>query len=206
MTLKVHAPQNIARLFRSTPEEVKKAIIKLYRAKPPFSYEQLYEGVLRSLVLKESLNAYRDIVESWQPSLRRESYLRALKPTAFFFDNFERHYEVEVLPRPYSIGRGLRAPLAPRMQCGTPRGMVVPWLLFWKENPLNEEQTALLHSIVLDAFANDPDLDSSKLMLVDTSSRALDQSGKPRVLLARKSHPYPPRECDLCLMCLSGVT
>lgn len=186
MTLRVHAPQNIARLFRKTPEEVKKAILKLCNAKPPFSYEQLYQGVWRSVILKEPLSSYERIVSTWQPSLRRDSYLRALKPTAIFFENFERQYEVEVLPRPYSVGRGLQAPLAPRMQCGTAHGAVVPWLLFWKENPLNEEQIALFHSIVLDAFSADPDLDRSALMLVDTSSRALDRDGRPKVLIGKE--------------------
>lgn len=183
MTLKVHAPQNIARLFRKTPEEVKKAILKLYYAKPPFSYEQLYEGVWQSMRLKEPLSVYQDVVQAWQPSLRRDSYLRALKPTSKFFENFERGYEVEVLPRPYSIGRGLQAPFSPRMLCGTKSGPVVPWLLFWKENPLNEEQTALFHGMVLDAFRGDPDLDRATLMLVDTNRKALDSLGNPRVLL-----------------------
>lgn len=183
MTLKIHAPQNIARLYRSTSEEVKKAILKLYYSRPPFSYEQLYEGVWQSLRLKEPLSEFERIVSAWEPSIRRDSYLRALQPTRIFFENFDRRYEVEVLPRPYSIGRGLQAPFAPRMLCGTGRGAVVPLLLFWKENQLNEEQTALFHSMVMDAFSADPDLDTAALMLVDTSRKSLDGHGNPKVLV-----------------------
>lgn len=186
MNLKVHAPQNIARLFKSTPEEVKKEVLKLYYAKPPFSYEPLYKAVWQSLKLKEPLGEYECIVDGWRPSVCRDSYLRALKPTKAFFENFDRRYEVEVLPRPYSIGRGLQAPFAPRMQFGTAQGPVVPWLLFWKENRLNEEQVALFHSIVRDAFSADPDLDSAALMLVDTSIQALDEHGNPKVMLGNE--------------------
>lgn len=182
MTLKVPALHNIARLYQSTPEKVKQGIIRLHDARPPFSYEKLYEVVQGSLLVKDSFSNCRALVEGWSPSIRKDSYLRALGPTEKFFERFERSYEVEVVPRLYSIGRGLQAPFSPRILCGTCAGPVVPWLLFWKNNPLTEEQTALFHSLACDAFSSDPDLENARLILVDTSVKALAGTDLPRIV------------------------
>lgn len=184
---KLKAPSliHVARLYRPTSEQVKKEILKLANAAPPFSYEDLYELMWdRAHVGIPSEQIERSIAGIGQ-KIKRDSYQRAFAIADKFFENLDRSFEMRIEPRSYSIGRDLRVPFAPPMICGGgSNGPVIPWLLFWKQNPLTDEQTSLFMSMAQATIEEEPELDGASLLLVDTSIKALDEGGNACVLNA----------------------
>lgn len=181
----------VARLYRPRKEAVKAEVLKLLKATPPFSYDDLYRLVwdhVRGLASKEQVALA--IQRIGQP-LKRESYQRALAPTCRYFDELKRDYATLIEPRTYALGRNMRVQCAPPMICGTENGLVVPWPMFWKVNPLNEEQTAFFMSMAMDVMGRDGELDEAELIVVDTSTKALDKEGRPRRILGSEVAKIP---------------
>lgn len=193
---KLKAPSliHVARLYRPTAEQVKKEILNLAKASPPFSYEDLYELMWdRAHVGIPSEQIVRSIAGIGQ-KIKRDSYQRAFSIADRFFENLDRSFELRIEPRSYSIGRDLRVPFAPPMICGGGSdGPVIPWLLFWKQNPLTDEQTSLFMSMAQATIEDEPELDGASLLLVDTSLKALDDGGNARVIKASEVGRIPDR-------------
>lgn len=193
---KLKAPSliHVARIYRPTAEQVKNEILRLARVAPPFSYEDLYELMWDRAHVGVSREQIERSIASIGQKIKRDSYQRAFAIADRFFDGLDRSFEMRIEPRSYSIGRDLRVPFAPPMICGGgANGPVIPWLLFWKQNPLSEEQTSLFMSMAQAIIEEEPELDAASLLLVDTSLKALDGNGNARVINAADVERIPDR-------------
>ena len=181
---------HVARLYRPTIEGVKNEVIRLARSAPPFSYEDLYELVWDNVRCGIPESQIVASINGLGQRVKRESYARAFPVACSFFRGFPATFIEKIEPRTYSIGRNMRVPFAPSMICGTRDGLVIPWLLFWKTNPMTEEQTRLFISMALGVIENDGELDQAALQLVDTSEKALSKEGMPSVISSRDVVPF----------------
>lgn len=181
MKLKPPSLQHVARFYRPTADGVKKEFLKLARAHPPFSYEDLYKLTWDMAKGLQTYEAVYRAASGIRLDIKRDSYLRALPPCNVFFDELKHAYAIPVGSRSYSIGRGIQVPFCPPMLCGTAKGVVLPWLIFWKDNPLTGIQLQLFASMVEDILKGEPDLDSAQLLIVDMSDAAIKKDGRPVV-------------------------
>lgn len=179
MKLKPPSLQHVARFYRPTADGVKKEFLKLARAHPPFSYEDLYKLAWDMAKGLQTYEAVHKAASEIKLEVKRNSYLRALRPCSVFFDELKHGYAIPIGSRSYSIGRGIQVPFCPPMLCGTAKGIVLPWLIFWTDNPLTGLQLQLFVSMVEDILKGEPDLDSAQLLIVDMSDAAIKKDGRP---------------------------
>lgn len=184
----------VARLSCPTKEGVKKEVLKLAQASPPFSYDDLYKmlwDLVRKTATKDQIKAS---IGGIGQKIKRNSYLRAFAPASTYLQGVPMEYSLQVEPRSYSVGRGMRVQCAPPMVCGTPKGQMVPWLMLWQKNPMSKEQMALFVSMALDVLDQDGELEGADLVVVDTSDKSLDKKGQPKLLFAREMPKLPPQD------------
>jgi hypothetical protein len=168
--LKVPSLQHMARLCRPEPAGVTRELIKLLENTPTFSYAVLYDYVRDMLVLGVSLeDIEKDIRTRVRRTDVREKYLDLLPLIARFFQQKTVAFSQGVVPRYYSIDKDLQVPFAPPLVIGVEGRLVLPWFVFWKINPLADENLSLFVTIVREILEQDSDLADSEFSIVDLS-------------------------------------
>jgi hypothetical protein len=168
--LKVPSVIHLARNWRSDEVGVKDALITLANGSPPFSYSQLL-GMLRSMISVKSSLAEMDLLinRGVRHELARKSYLEIVPLLSSHFSALNTTFVQEVSARAYPLSRHLRVPFEPPMIFGANGKVHLPIFIFWRKNPLTDDQLGLLASLVRELIAQDPDLDLTSTTILDFS-------------------------------------
>lgn len=166
-------------------------MLKLVNASPPFNYQSLNKMLLDLVRGVATYDQVEKAISGIGFEVQRNSYRRALAPAWKYIQSLRHNYALEIEARSYAISRNMRVPCVPPMVCGTQHGQVVPWLMLWKKNVLRDEQMALFVSLVSEVMAQDGELDSAELVVVDTSDGSLDKDGAPALIRYSDIEPIP---------------
>ena len=168
--LKVPSALHLARLWRPDEVAVKNALIALTKSSPPFSYAQLLGMVRSMLTIKSDLSEMEHLISLGVKSeLARKCYLEIAPLLASHFAAQNPSFVHEVSPRVYPLSRKLRVPFEPPMIFGAHGKVHLPIFIFWRTNPLTEDQRGLLASMIRELISQDPDLDLASTSVLDFS-------------------------------------
>lgn len=118
----------------------------------------------------------------------REKYLEVLPLVVEFFEKRNIAFSQKVVPRYYSIDKDLQIPFAPPLVIGVEGKLVLPWFVFWKDNPLAGENLSLFVTIVKEILEQDSDLADADFMIVDLS---FDRNAGCRTMKVTDSREIP---------------
>lgn len=173
MSKKLAVPSvlHLARLWDPDEAKIKDALLRLHRSSPPFSYGPLLRMVRSVLALKEDPASVEHLIQqSGASNLAKEQYLQIAPLLVEKFRGERIDQVIEVTPRNYPISRNLRIPFAPPMFYVSGGQLLVPVFLFWKTNPLTDQQLVLAATILSALVTQEPDADRNSLRLLDFSS------------------------------------
>ncbi|WP_156398430.1 hypothetical protein [Caulobacter sp. Root1455] len=143
-------------------------------------YEQIVQGINSAVKRKEVSKNFLDILP-----LIREHFLD-VSPS--FIQSVDRRY--------YPAGRGLMVPFDVPIIYGDGARIVLPWMTFWKRNPLSGEALSLFVTLVDEVIFQDPDLEDARFEIIDFSAPRKSEQRQvvvtnsaeiPRLTDARKS-------------------
>ena len=100
----------------------------------------------------------------------RDNFLELLPLIRSHFSGVGVDFVHQVTRRFYPLSRELSIPFSPSFVYGSGGELHLPWLSFWKENPLDQERLSLFMSVVDEVLAQDPDLESVNFSVVDFSA------------------------------------
>lgn len=172
-TLKIPTLLHAARLCKETPELTQREFIKIFYSKIPFNYNPLvagmrdmmlwgipYETVAQGIIRKEKRQKVAD------------NFLEALPLMQEYVDSISPHH-IQEMPRVYyPLSHDLRIPFSSPLVYQQNNQLHIPSFIFWKTNPLTEEQKSLLATIIDDLFLDDPDFENANFQIVDFSKPA----------------------------------
>ncbi len=194
--LKVPSLQHLARNWRDDPKKVKRALINVAMNAPNFTYDPLFSAVADMLVFKQP---YEEIVEGIRRNVKRpavrDNFLEVLPLLRDHFLHISPTFVQGVARRFYPVGRDLMVPFEPPIIYGLDGRMHLPWLSFWRRNPLEGECLSLFMTVIDEVLAQDPELETAIFTVLDFSmpgrglSRELtktDSSEIPRLTQSRK--------------------
>jgi len=179
--LKVPSALHLSRLWRSDELAVKKALLDLMHSAPPFSYRQLLTMTRSMLAVKSDLHEMEQLIEGGVKSaLARKCYLEIAPLLADYFELLDPSFVHEITPKVYALNRDLRVPFDPPMIYGARGRVHLPIFVFWRKNPLSEDQQVLLATMVHELISQDPDLDLASTSILDFS---VQKGGGQRTLI-----------------------
>ena len=166
--LKIPSLQHLARIWCSEPANVKKKLLNLLKNAPTFSYELIYKLVNDFVIFNQSRD---QLIECITRKEKRDeiqaNFIEVLNLTCDYFSNINPSFVNKVGGRSYPIGRELMVPFNPPLVYGKSGELYFPWFIFWRTNPLTEEQLSLFVTIVYEILAQDPDLEDSDFKILD---------------------------------------
>lgn len=193
--LKVPSLQHMARIWRPDSDAIKKVLVRLTTNGPTFSYAPLFKIVHGMLVFGTPYEQSLEAVQRIKRDDVRENFLGLLPLIREHFANVSPTFVHEVNPRVYSVSRDIQIPFAPPLIYGGAGTVVLPWMSFWRVNPLKDESLSLFVTIVEELVLQDSDLEESDFQILDFSApgakmprelSVLSASKIPRVEQARK--------------------
>lgn len=188
-TLKVPSLQHLARLWHPDPLRVQRTLVALAKNSPTFSYQLVYELVHDLVCLKVPYGQIEDAVRKKVKRVQiRENFLELLPLVRTHFADVGVDFVHQVTRRFYPLGRDLFVPFSPSFIYGSRGELHLPWMSFWKENPLDAERLSLFMTVVDDVLAQDPDLEAATFSLLDFSAPA---PRSPRSLKVLKGEEIP---------------
>lgn len=170
-SLKVPSVQHLARNWQEEPIQIKRRLVTLVQNPPIFSYVQLYNLVHDLLVYGQP---YDEIEKGVKQNVRRENvrknFLSILPLIRDHFDGIRPDFVQSIGKRYYPIGRGLEIPFNPPLIYGVDGQLILPWMIFWRVNPLSKKQLSLFVTLVAEMLQQNPDLEDAKVEILDFSS------------------------------------
>ena len=163
--------QNAVRFYDPDPQVVRRKFVAFAKSKPPFSYNDLRKLIRQSYGLHQDLPTLENTIRlGVLRAYVREKYLEILPLLRQYIDQQKPTY-VQSLGHSltYPAGRGLFVTVDPPFVIGTSIGAVIPWISFWKHNPLTPTQMALLCAMIRSVLQQEADLDGAVLQFVDLS-------------------------------------
>ncbi|MER8789988.1 hypothetical protein NKH71_19380 [Mesorhizobium sp. M0983] len=183
--LRIPSIQHLARNWRSDPNVVARALVRLALNPPRFNYNPLYGAVRDMLVLGVP---YDDVVKGIQKIKRekvRQNLLGVLPLIRDHFSGVSPDFFQTIDKRYYPVGRGLMVPFEPPMIYGVGGQLYFPWFSFWRKNPLANDRLSLFVTLVDEILMQDPDLETARFEILDFSCPSPKQARELRVIDAR---------------------
>lgn len=191
--IRIPTLQHVARNMEGGPQEIKKALIRMVDAQPPFSYQAL-NGLTRDMLVFQ--HPYEQIVkgaERAKNALARKNFLEILPLIKDHFDGVVPNFVQEVSWRFYPVARNLMVPFQPPLFYGAGGQIFFPWFSYWRVKPLTGEKLSFFVTIISEILLQDPDLEEAKFQILDFSARDEDRELRmieaadvPRVSETRK--------------------
>lgn len=169
--VKVPTVVHLSRVWRDSPDGVKRALISLSKSSPPFSYDDLFKYIRNMLVLKK----YREfllnqISQKTKGDLKRVSF-SSVAPLLFdYLGRYDDYNALDVMDKSFGFSSELRAEFKPKVTLMTGSDGVLPQFIFWKTNPLTIQQKSLMLTMIDLVMQGEPDLEDLRLELVDFSA------------------------------------
>ncbi len=194
-SLRVPSVQHLARNWKSHPDLIAKALVRLALNPPIFNYNPLYSAIRDLLVLGVPYDQVFEGVKRIKRQQVRENLLEVLPLIRDHFFGISPDYFQTIEKRYYPVARNLMVPFEPPMVYGVGGQLYFPWFSFWRQNPLRNEPLSLFVTMVDDIVLQDPDLENARFEILDFSCpqpgkgrvlRVIDAQEIPRVSSARK--------------------
>lgn len=169
--LKVPSIQHLARMSGDDPEVVRKGLIYLFDNPPRSSYRVVERLMPDLLLFNQPLAELEKAVRRGErrPNFQ-EDFIEILRLARDHFEGIRADYVDAVTTRFYSAGRDLMIPFRPPVFFGQNGATALPWFSYWKRNPLNGTKLSLFVTVVRDILSEDPDLEDTRLDLLDFSA------------------------------------
>lgn len=183
--LRIPSVQHLARNWRSDPNIIARALVRLVLNPPRFNYNPLYGAARDMLVLGVP---YNDVVKGIQKIKRekvRQNLLSVLPLIRDHFSGVSPDFFQAIDKRYYPVGRGLMVPFEPPMIYGVGGQLYFPWFSFWRQNPLANDRLSLFVTLVDEILMQDPDLETARFEILDFSCPSPKQARELRIVDAR---------------------
>lgn len=169
--LRVPSLQHMARNWHPTPGGVAKALIKVAKHPPPFSYEALFGAVRDMLVLGVPYEqVYGGIERGVKRAWVRELLLEVLPLLRAHFATIQPDGSpASVARRYYPLARDIMIPFEAPLEYSVGGQKYFPWFSFWRSNPLADARLSLFVTLVDEMLLQDPDLDTAIFQIIDCS-------------------------------------
>jgi hypothetical protein len=193
------AAQHLARTFEDTSPKVAKALLKEYMGRAPFSYGLMHELVKVALKGKFSKEQFDAAIRHHQRNPKYQKIFLELSPLLHnHFSTLDPKYVLKIEPQKFRIN-DLEIPFKPPFAFEQSGELVIPLLIFWKENPLTEKQTSLLVTIANDLISQHPDYRDAKLLIYDFSVPPGEEKRKLRITDAATIPKMDAKELNAAL-------
>lgn len=162
---------NAVRFYHADVQVVRRRFVSFAKNKPTFSYFDLRKIACQSIDLHQSAATLEATIRCGVKRADvRNRYLEVLPLLLQYIDQQKPNF-IQSLGHSftYPAGRGLIVPIDPPFVIGTSAGIVVPYMSFWKVNPLKADQMSLLCTLVRDVLEREPDYEEATLQFVDMS-------------------------------------
>jgi hypothetical protein len=177
--------QHLARQIQPTAEQIERNLIRLALNPPAFNYNPLYGLTHDALAYKQPLEQLeKGIVERVKIGKVRENFLSLAPLIHGYFVPISADFVGTVSRRFYNAGRDLLIPFDPPLIYGVNGAIHLPWLSFWRNDPLRGERLSLFMTLLDEILGQDPDLDLAKVTILDFSAPAPGQERELSLLEA----------------------
>jgi len=162
---------HLALLWRPTPQGVAKAIIQSHKSTPDFTYAPLFRLINVALKRKLSYINFVSAIRECEKRPRVQKIFLDLLPLIYdHFNNINPNFVLPIKKRQYVISNDIAIPFNPPFVYGVDGQLTLPWFIFWKKNPLSEEQVALSATLVRELMDQDPELSEANFAIYDFSA------------------------------------
>jgi len=179
--------QHLARQIQPTSEQIERNLIKLALNPPAFNYNPLYGLTHDALAYKQPLaQLQKGIADRVKIAKVRENFLSLAPLIHGYFAPISADFVGKVSRRFYNAGRDLLIPFDPPLIYGVAGTIHLPWLSFWRNDPLSGERLSLFMTLLDEILGQDPDLDMAKVTILDFSAPAPGQERELSLLNAKE--------------------
>ena len=187
--LRVPSVQHLARNWDVSPKKIEDAFVKMALNPPFFNYNALNDVARDSLLFGVSEEQIIKGIKSSEKRKRvRDVLLEVVPMIGQHFEGVVPDFVHDVAPSYYPIGRGFSIPFKSAFIYGVGGQVYLPWFVFWKNNPMNNEQFSLFVTLAKEIISQDPDLEGVKFEILDFSVK---QKGGCRELRVIDSSSIP---------------
>ena len=169
--IKVPSVQHLARNWYSSPKKIEDEFVKMAMNPPFFNYNALNDNARDSLVFKiPEDQIIKGIKEKEKREWVQKILLEVVPLLHGHFNCVQHDFVTDVAPSFYPLGRDLRIPFQPVFIYGVGGQIYLPWFIFWKHNPLDDEQLSLFVTLTREILRQDPELEGAKFEILDFSA------------------------------------
>jgi len=181
--LRIPTVQHLARNWFDSPKKIEDEIVKMALNPPFFNYNALND-IARDCLLfgMPEEQVIKGIKEKEKRKRVQKVLLEVVPLLCDHFRNIQPDFVHDVAPRYYPIGKGLNVPFKSVFIYGVGGQIYLPWFIFWKKNPLDNEQLSLFVTLVLEILRQDPELETARFEILDFSAETSKQPRKLRVI------------------------
>ena len=168
--LTVPSVQHLARNWRRDPRRITRTLVGLARRPPTFSYGKLTVAARDLLAFHQP---FEEVVRGLERTIKRTevltNFLEVLPLLDGHFKSFTPHAVLTIDPQIYRVGKGLRIPFHPPFLYEMDGQLHLPWLSFWRSNPLAGLNLSLFATMIDDILRTTPALRGAKVSILDFS-------------------------------------
>jgi hypothetical protein len=176
------ALQHVARTAEGTPQKVAKALLKEFSGRAPFRYSLMDELAKVAMKGRFTLEQFREAVRKRQRNPKYQGIFLELVPLVHkYFSQLSPKYLLQIDPLFYRINN-LSIPFKPPFAFEMNDELIIPFLLFWKINPLTEHQYSLLATMIADLLSQHPDYRGARVLVLTFSAPTKDDKREIKII------------------------
>jgi len=181
--LRVPSIRHLARHWYESPRKIEDEFVKMAMNPPFFNYNALNDIARDSLLFKvPEVQIIKGIKEKEKRKRVQNILLEVVPLLHGHFSDIQPNFVNDVAPRFYPIGRDLRIPFKSVFIYGVGGQIYLPWFIFWKRNPLDDNQLSLFVTLVKEILRQDPELEDAKFQILDFSATSSKECRQLRII------------------------
>lgn len=174
--LKIPSVQHLARHWRSSPKKIEDSLVKIAINPPFFNYNALNYVARDHLLYGIPEEQIVEGIKKKEERKKVQNTLLEIVPLVIeHFSTVNPDFVHDIAPSYYPIGRELKIPLKLSFIYGVGGQVYLPSFIFWKKNPMDEQQFSLFVSLAQEMLHQDPDLEAAKFKILDFSAKGRNQ-------------------------------
>jgi len=186
--------QHLSRQIEETSELIERNLLRLALNPPIFNYNPMYGLTHDVLAYKQPLaDLEKGIRDQVKIAKVRDNFLSLAPHIHKYFAPLRPDFVSTVSRRFYNAGRSILIPFNPPLIYGIDGVIHLPWLSFWRNDPLSGERLSLFITLIDEILGQDPDLENAVVTILDFSA---PETGEDRVLRLIKGRDIPRLESD----------
>jgi len=169
--LSVPSVQHLARNWHDSPKKIEDEFVKMAMNPPTFNYNALNEIARDLLLFNSPMDQVVKGIKEKEKRTRVQNILLEVVPLIYeHFSDIQQDYVHDIAPSYYPIGRNLKIPFKSAFIYGLGGQIYLPWFIYWKRNPLNDQQLSLFVTLAKEILSQDPELETAKFLILDFSA------------------------------------